>query len=542
MSERAITMAELDPIVPAAPRPLPASAVWLGRAFITAWAGSCLLLLLCGAMTRAVTYDEDQYVAAGAMALHLMPYRDFAYLQAPLYPLVLAPFFAVAHGWFLLMARLVSFGFATCSGLLLWHLVRRLGAGLGLSMLLLTACLASPFLLAPLANARNDGLPLLLLLAGLAVHLWVDDPGVGPGVVGAWLTRVAGRPWAFFLARILAALLLGLAAEAKVSYVFAPFLIALHAAFAPRGRVLPTALGLLLAAAPAVFFLSAAPEGFLFGLIEYHLHAPAAWYTAMNEPDLLLPWARIQALAGFLTLGGNVTLAMLAAVFALVVTGRKRSWKRPGGLLVGMTAGATLCAMLPAPTWAMYFAPVAPLLACCIAHLNFVLTYVAGVRRKRILLLVSIVPMLPFLWLQVSELPGMLDHGNWVGVDAHRNAQHIRDALITSGATGTEVATLFPLWVIDANEIRPEFSTGPFVFRSGDSFDAGLLGRLHALSPSTLGAALDADPPDAIYAGRYGTAWRVPMDAALASYAQAHGWRLVRTDDTGGRLWLRPRG
>ena len=113
-----------------------------------------------------MTYDEDQYVAAAVMAWSHLPYADFAYLQPPLYPLALAPVMALASGWYVLAARTVSFVLALGSGMLLWHLVRRLGAGPMLAMVLLTACLSSPFLIAPLANARNDGLPLLLLLAG----------------------------------------------------------------------------------------------------------------------------------------------------------------------------------------------------------------------------------------------------------------------------------------------------------------------------------------------------------------------------------------
>jgi hypothetical protein len=103
-----------------------------------------------------------------------------------------------------------------------------------------------------------------------------------------------------------------------------------------------------------------------------------------------------------------------------------------------------------------------------------------------------------------------------------------------------DVATLFPLWVVDANPIESTLATGPFIFRSGDGYDPGLLASLHALSPSTLDPIFDADPPGAIYAGRYGDAWQPPMDKPLADYAERHHWTLVRTDEAGGRLWVRP--
>ena len=144
---------------------------------------------------------------------------------------------------------------------------------------------------------------------------------------------------------------------------------------------------------------------------------------------------------------------------------------------------------------------------------------------------------MPVLLLQLAGLPALLDPARWVGIAAHRNALAVRDAVAHPGG---EVATLFPTLVIDANPVRPEFASGPFVFRSGNSFDPGLLARLHALSPATLPAAFDAHPPQAIYAGRYADTWRTQMDAPLAAYATTHGWRLVREDAEGGRLWLRP--
>jgi hypothetical protein len=249
----------------------------------------------------------------------------------------------------------------------------------------------------------------------------------------------------------------------------------------------------------------------------------------------------LEALGRYATLGGNLPLVLMSVALALVATARRRKWKRPGRMLIALTVGATVCALLPAPSWPMYFAAVAPLLACCVAHLDRTTTHLAGAARKRILLGVASLSILPFLSLQAQELPKLLDRGEWVGIDAHRNAQKIRAAMATAGApAGGDVATLFPLWVIDANPIRVDFATGPFIFRSGNEYDPGLLAALHALSPATLDALFGNDPPGAIYAGRYGTTWSTPMDAPLADYAERHHWTLVRSDDAGGHLWVRP--
>jgi hypothetical protein len=43
--------------------------------------------------------------------------------------------------------------------------------------------------------------------------------------------------------------------------------------------------------------------------------------------------------------------------------------------------------------------------------------------------------------------------------------------LAQRGLSG-DVATLFPVVVMDANRVLPEFAAGPFFFRSADSYSA----------------------------------------------------------------------
>ena len=485
------------------------------RVGLYGWIAFAVLLLFAGAMTRSVSYDEDQYIAAGVLARHLLPYRDFMYLQGPLYPLVLAALFTVADGWFLLAGRLLTFALSVGSGVLLWHLLRRLGAGIPLAVALVTACLASPFLTAPMANTRNDMLPLFLMLAGLSVHLW--------SVERSWWGRVA------------AALLFGLAAEAKVSYLFGPLCLGIHALFAPRSRLPPFVLGTAAAAAPAAFFYIAAPEAFRFGVFEFHLRGPEYWYTIEGQAELLTPWSKLVALADYASFGGNLSLLVLCVALSMVAMARHRKWKRPGRLLLGMTATAGLLAFMPSPSWAMYYAALPPLLACCVAHLDRTTTFLADATRKQVLVGVALLPAIPFLLLQSVEIAHLAHPARWVGLMAHDSASNIRSMLPEDG----EVATLFPIAVLDANPIPPAFATGPFMFRSGSLYSPAQLARLHSVSPDTVAAMLDRAPPMGIYGGLYAGAWKTSMDAALVAYAESHGWRLALTDAQGGRLWVR---
>ncbi len=471
-----------------------------------------IVLLFTNAMTSYPTYDEDQYIAAGVLAQTLLPYRDFAYLQAPLYPFVLAAAFKLSGGYYLLTARLLTFALATGAASLLWRILRRLGASPGLAALLLLACITSPFVAAPLSTTRNDALPLALLLAGLAVL-----PGVGGQ--GGWAGRFA------------AAVLFGLAAEAKVSYVFAPIALGLHALGSPRARLLPVVLGTMLAAVPAGLCALIAPDAFRFGLLDYHLTAPIDWYSSQGRAEALLIGSKLRSLAHWLVTGGNATL--LLGIAGAAVLGRRAG---ANGLLPMLAIGALLFGFIPSPSWDMYYAAVPPMLALCIADWQPNLLRQPPRSPARLIIALAATPAMVAAVLEIPSFALLADRSAWVGLEAHRIGMAIRQALPQAG----DVATLSPRLVLDGAPVRPEFATGPFVFRSGALYGADRLHRMHALSPSTLDAALDADPPAAIYAGLFPQFWLQPMDAALIRYAEREGWPVQWIGPSGARLWVRP--
>ncbi len=67
-----------------------------------------LALLLVIMLATPVDHDESQYVAAVAMMRTGLPYRDFAYLQTPLQPLLFAPFALLPPGWLVAGLRLAN--------------------------------------------------------------------------------------------------------------------------------------------------------------------------------------------------------------------------------------------------------------------------------------------------------------------------------------------------------------------------------------------------------------------------------------------------
>lgn len=539
-------------------RPASVMGPHLGSASFAAWQISIALLLLAGAMTSGITYDEDQYIAAGVMARHSRLYADFIHLQPPLYPLLLSALFGITDGHYLLVGRLLTWLLSMASFGLLFGLTRRLGAGRPLAALLVTACAASPFLFGPLSNTRNDILPLCLLLAGVALYLRADNHE----------RRCRG-----FLA--LAGLCIGLAATAKVSYVFGPVAVVLHtlsgrsgpaAGPARSARLTPLLAGIGMAALPGLYHLALAPEGFLYGLVEYHLSAPIAWYEGEGARDLLHATGRVAFLAELLLLGGNGTLTVLALVFAMIRRMQRRAATLPAdlapppgtgglssangvpgasGLILGLLGGAALCGFLPRPSWPMYYAPVAPLLACWVALLHGQIRAAGPHRLLRLALWVSLVPTASVLGLPlvaVTKLPAVAE---WSGVAVHRNALAIRDAIRAAGGADGDVATLFPIHVMDANRVRAEFASGPFFFRTAHLLPPDRIARLRGTGPEELERFFAVEPPAAIFGGLYADRWRAPMDAALLEYAERHNYTLAKRDiaaggATGGRLYLRP--
>jgi hypothetical protein len=172
--------------------PMAAGAAPLRRAMLLAWPVLLALLLLAAAMTTDITYDEEQYIAAGVMARHLRPYADFIHAQPPVYPLVLSLLFALTDGHYLLAGRLLTWVLSVGACGLLHRILRHLGAGPGMALLLVTACILSPFLIGPMSNTRNDILPLFLLLAGLLARLEAERSSTLAGVKCS-----GGAEWCF---------------------------------------------------------------------------------------------------------------------------------------------------------------------------------------------------------------------------------------------------------------------------------------------------------------------------------------------------------
>ena len=259
-------------VVPAPSAPWRWSQAVLALATLAVW----LVLAALGIWMGELNQDEGWYLyAAKSLRLGLVPYRDFAFTQPPMLPLLYAMVFPWISGLGLLGGRLLTALFGAVALLAAAALAmrlapfrsRRLAMALCVVLVAVNAYQAGFF-----SVVKTYSLSSMFLLSGL------------------WSLSFVGRRHAVRPA-FLSGFLLACAAATRLSLALAPALVALYLLVFSR-RLKPWAwldfsLGAALAAALFVLpFALMGREGFLFGLFEYHTLRETA---ATSSP--FLRWA-----------------------------------------------------------------------------------------------------------------------------------------------------------------------------------------------------------------------------------------------------------
>lgn len=455
------------------------------------WLAVALLLCLL-ALARPIDHDESQYVAAAVLTAHgLLPYRDFAYLQAPLQPVLFAPL-------------------AWAAGPLAWPALRLANALLGATALYCTwraARLVVPprtawaatalfatcdIFLFSVGTARNDALPAACLAGAL------------------WLAVGAERNGATRMSASATGLLLAVAGAAKVSYALPALAYGGWALAHRQHRPGWIALGTVPVSLFVAWTAALAPDAFLFGVWTFPAHAPADFYAA--RPWKLSGWAKLLDTLKFLALGP----ALLAAIMAL----------RRGAGLPGWLALAGLAAALAVtPTWRQYLLPMLPPLFVALAAAWARQRPSATVRTLAVAF--ALIGLAPTALALASRRPAM--------IAAWHDAQAIRAALDKAGVPGP-VATLSPQFLPAAGRLPdPRFAAGPFWFRTRTLTPPAtlpLLGR-RDLARAPLPRAVLTGGEDSWTSGD------PQLDLALEREAARRGYRRVEVGGTRLRLWVK---
>jgi hypothetical protein len=472
--------------------------------------GGAILLLLLFAWARPVDHDESQYVAAVALTPHLLPYRDFAFLQTPLHPFLFGPLAFLFEGHLWEALRTANALMAAAVLWLVYRSQRELGVG-GATALLATALLAAcdSFLFGA-ATARNDMLPALLESAAI----WL-------------LARSFARPLDAISAFLIGLLIAG-AAAAKISYAVPLAAMTVVALLDTnlRGRATRwrwAALGVLLAALPVALLYLLYPEGFVFGVLRFPTVAPAMWYEGTGQAWKLGVPAKALDLTKFLALGPALVTTYLLARDVRRKEAAGGSNRLPCLYLDLLAAAGLVAAFLPSPVWRQYLIPALPPL-----FVRLGLIFEAERPQQRVLLpllvsaAVGLAPSL--LALVEAGRSGALPLAQATS-EAHRIGGIVRAA----GAEGT-VAGLSPnYWVDSGLPLDPRFAAGPFVFRTKGLIPPREQRALHLISLDSYRTELRRHPPAVLITGGepapVGNG--LTLDGALDRFATDNGYRRI---------------
>ncbi|UIJ46084.1 DUF2029 domain-containing protein [Sphingomonas cannabina] len=461
------------------------------------------VVLIALAWMRPIDHDESQYVAAAVLSAGgLLPYRDYAYLQTPLQPLLFAPIAWAAGTWAYPALRIVNalLGWAAVAGVYAGARVAGARRTIAIACAMLFA--ACDILLFSAGTARNDALPAAMLAWALPLILKAER---GDG--SRWGAAAIG-------------LLLAGATAAKISYALPAITYGLYALLRwRRHRPLWVIAGTLPVIAMAMWLFALAPLAALFGTLGFPGQAPAEYYQATGRSWKLSSAIKLLDLLKFLALGP----ALLA--FTLVAPHRRSR------LLSWLIVAGVLAALLPTPTWRQYLLPLLPPLFVALA-----MRWQEQPPGRALRVACAV-----FAVAGLAPSIGALIQGHGLGT-AMAESFAIGRALDAAGARGL-VTTLSPQFVpATGRPIDPRFAAGPFYFRSHGLLSAAEEWSQHLVARDHLVVAFVVAPPAAILVGGEGkwTAGEDALDRVLEDWATAHGWRRVPVASARFRLYVPP--
>ncbi|MGN6818520.1 MAG: DUF2029 domain-containing protein [Sphingomonas sp.] len=452
---------------------------------------------------RPVNHDESQYVAAAILAGNALPWRDFAYFQTPLQPMLFAPF-AVGMGALAWPAlRVLNAVLGAVAVLMVGRAAKAAGTTPRMAIMVATLFAGTDILLFSAGTARNDALPAAALAGALVLMVRAAR---GEGSTGQAL---------------LTGFLLALAAGTKISYAIPAAAYFLWALLDRRHRPVMIALGALPVVAFVGWMVAQAPEAARFEVLTFPALAPDQMYRDAGRAFKLS--------LGFKAIDTFKFLALGTALPAIVAVAAR--WRRDeqglARLLDVMILAGLVAALLPEPTWRQYLLPVLPPLFVRLAllwemsppgrweRIAFVTFFCAGLAPS----------------VEAVVLTAL--HGAPMA-NAVTDGARLTVAMEKQGVTGA-VATLSPQYVAaTGRSIDPRFAAGPFYFRSHDLLDPASERKLNLVSAKTLDTAT---LPQAVLVG--GDADAEGGDAALeAKLAAAAAPRAVGIARLNGKFTL----
>lgn len=462
------------------------------------------LWLLALALLRPLSIDESQYVASAALvARGLLPYRDFAYLQTPLQPILFAPLQWLFGGHLLIAMRMVNALLGVAVIMLVYGAALRVGAKQNTALLAAALLVTCESFIWCTAVARNDVLPAVLMALGL------------------WLIA-AGR------GRFIAGLVFGLAASAKISYAVPSATVFLAGLWtrdgAERRRALWFAAGVAVGLVPTFLLAALAPRAFFAETIVFPATAPTQYYTEIGKA-----WRLGPDRFGRLLFTAAVGPALIASIEIACASWKGRWLLDPKRrMLVAAAVGGVISAALNKPFQIFYLLPALPPLFVLVA-----LLFSADEARPRRLNAVWALNAAAILIPLASWASHALDARVLPALDAERRSRALAMALAEQRIDGP-VATLAGQYV---RSVDARFAAGPFLYRTMGFISAEQSRDWHIITEDK-DAPLIEHPPAAIVTGNYPDS-EPALENDLAAKARSLGYRPA-AEAGGFTVWLRP--
>lgn len=276
-------------------------------------------------------HNESMYLmTAWRLAQGEVMYLDFAFLQGPIYPMVLAPFIVLLGDEVSLLAigKVAALLIWAASTLVLVAAARKRGMPLYLSLLLAQGFMLAYPQLRSFSEASNYGLPVLFFfLAAFRTESYLRGDR-SPGLAfqsGLWL---------------------GLAIATKTYYaVFIPISVLIFAQSANMKRLLPLGLGGLLGALPLWLSLLLFPQQTWFGNVEFH-QITTAWKSTFGSGNPMAGPDRWEYFLSYILRRDGWTFLAICTLLMIPLL-NKRRMAVALSVFVIVLAGATCWLMKP---------------------------------------------------------------------------------------------------------------------------------------------------------------------------------------------------
>ena len=491
-------------------------------------AALALPFVLTLSMTRGLSHDEHQHVAAGALFARegLLPYRDFPYFHTPYLVFIYGLLFqATEH--LLFVARLFSVASATASVALVGAVTAQIFRPRGSRVAWLATAGAVLLMLSAAVFTRHVG------------RAWNHEPALF-FALAACVAQMAGLRRAHGGWIFAGALLLGFAIGMRITYapLLAPFglaLLFLVKGGAGRKAALIgwSAAGLAVSLAGVAWLASLAPEQTWFANFEF-AKVNVNYRFATGEPrTMTLPKKARFLYKEIIREDPGLFAAFIVSLIAAFSLRRSGRAPLPSELLFLLLCLPFLLvgSFAPSPLFGQYFYPFVFFLVLAGAHALAMVP--EGSHWFRPASMIAVAGVLLSVVRGVGayrHLPELTTPREWSPYELKKQSTPLR----TLPPPG-RILTLAPILALEAGRaIYPEFSTGAFAWRISPFVEPAKAARLKIPTTATLEALLESNPPAALLLGVEKNG-----EDEFFTYARQHGYRKVSLA-RGGELWVRP--